>query len=89
LTPEEAAIALSREIGADALLIDDPAGRQAAAERGVGVIGTLGVLERASERGLIRLADVVPALERSDLRISTKLVADAIRREQARRRGSR
>lgn len=82
---EEAAIALTRELGAVALLIDDPAGRRAAQERGVSVIGTLGVLERSAERDLISLPAIVPALLRTDFRLSAKLVADALRRDEARR----
>lgn len=45
---EQAAISLAREIHAEALLIDDLDGRRAASQRGLLVIGTLGVLERAA-----------------------------------------
>lgn len=50
---EEAAIALAREIHADLLLMDDAVGRRDAAERGLRVVGTIGVIERAAIARLI------------------------------------
>jgi predicted nucleic acid-binding protein len=45
------AICLAREIHAAAVLIDDRAGRNAAVQCGVPVIGTLGLLKLAAQRG--------------------------------------
>ena len=45
------AICLAREIHAAAVLIDDRAGRNAAVQCGAPVIGTLGLLKLAAQRG--------------------------------------
>jgi predicted nucleic acid-binding protein len=47
---EEDAIALALELHADLLLMDDEAGAIAARARGLEVTGTLGVLQRATQR---------------------------------------
>ncbi len=81
---EQAAIALAREIDAAALLIDDFDGRRAAMQRGLIVIGTLGVLERAAERRLVVLAGVIDALRATDFRIAPSLLDAALARDQSR-----
>jgi uncharacterized protein len=48
---EREAIALAIEIGADAVLIDERAGRRVAEEAGLKVIGTLGLLLEAKRAG--------------------------------------
>lgn len=50
---EREAILLTEELSADGILIDDLAGRKIAVERGLRVIGTLGLLELAAEEGLV------------------------------------
>lgn len=50
---EAEALALAEEIKASAVLIDEAAGRASAVQNGLPVIGTLGILLRAKERGLI------------------------------------
>src|SRR5207245_1072136 len=47
---------LVQELAADALIIDEPAGREAAKRQGVRVIGTLRVLYDAAAAGLCGLA---------------------------------
>jgi predicted nucleic acid-binding protein len=59
---EVEALALTVEIGAPALLIDEVKGRAEATRRGVVLNGTLGVLLRAKQRGL--LAAVAPLMDR-------------------------
>lgn len=62
---ETAAIALALELAADAVLIDETDGRQAARRHGLTTIGVLGVLVRARQAGLLSaLAPVVDQLER-------------------------
>lgn len=58
---EAEAIVLASAVHADLLLIDDQAGRQLAAELGLTIIGTLGVLVRAKRSGL--LPEVRPVVE--------------------------
>ena len=50
---EAEAIVLAEELAADFLLMDETAGRAVATQRGLRVIGLLGVLRRAKDRGLI------------------------------------
>jgi len=68
---EAEVIVLAEEIEADAVLIDDLKGRKTAMLRGLTVIGTIGVLLDAKERGLVD--DVKPLLDeliRKKIRIS-------------------
>ena len=58
LDPGEAeAIALAQELKADSLLLDEAEARQEARRLGLPVSGTVGVLEKAADRGLIDLAE--------------------------------
>ncbi|MGH2615225.1 MAG: DUF3368 domain-containing protein [Thermomicrobiales bacterium] len=50
---ERAAIALATQLSADFIVLDDLSARMAATELGLTVIGSLGLLVRAKERGLI------------------------------------
>ncbi len=52
---EQQAISLAEQLHATLLLVDDRRARQVAEERGLAVTGTLGVLTRASTKGLIDL----------------------------------
>ena len=59
---ESEALALAEELGADAILIDELAGRQTGAAIGLQVVGTLAVLLEAKERGLI--GQILPLIDR-------------------------
>jgi hypothetical protein len=62
---ESAAIALALEIRADAILLDERRGHDAAVEMGLVVIGLLGVLIRAKQTGfLMAVAPEIEALRR-------------------------
>jgi predicted nucleic acid-binding protein len=63
---EREAISLARAIQAAAVLIDDRAGRLAAAQCGPTVIGTLGLLEQASVFGWIELPMVLERLRKTN-----------------------
>jgi len=70
---------LAEEIEADAVLIDDLKGRKTAMLRELTVIGTIGVLLDAKERGLVD--DVKPLLDeliRKKIRISRELYNHAL-----------
>jgi hypothetical protein len=61
---EVAAIALALEIAADAVLLDETAGRRAARQLGLTTIGVAGILVRARLVGLLRaIAPVFDQLE--------------------------
>jgi len=51
---EAEAIALSIEISADLLLIDEKLGRKKAQEKGIKITGTIGVLLKAKKRGIVK-----------------------------------
>jgi len=78
------AICLAREIHAAALLIDDRAGRHAAVQCGLPVIGTLGLLEQAAVRGWIDLAQTLERLQQTNTRLDPRLVEAALERHNAR-----
>lgn len=50
---EAEALVLALELGADNLLMDDHEGRQIAQRWGIPVVGTLGILLRAKDEGLV------------------------------------
>lgn len=80
---ESEAIVLMREAGADLLLLDDRRARAAAQREGLPLIGTLGILRLARERGLIpAVLPFLDELRQHGFRISANLV-EQIRREEA------
>lgn len=77
---ESDAIALAQHLRADALIIDERRGRQEAETRGLVVIGTLGVLASAHERGLVNLAEAIDRLRQTNFHASPKLLAMILER---------
>jgi predicted nucleic acid-binding protein len=65
---ERAAILLAIRIAAELLLIDDRDGVNLARSRGFAVTGTLGILDLAATRGLIRLNEAVERLKDTSFR---------------------
>ncbi|WP_165235987.1 DUF3368 domain-containing protein, partial [Aquisphaera insulae] len=82
---ETAAIALAEEVRADWLLIDERDGRDAARQRGLAVVGTLGVLDRAAELELIDLPKVLEQLEATNFHARDDLIQAVLQRDQQRR----
>jgi predicted nucleic acid-binding protein len=77
---ESEAIALYWERCADFLLIDEQRGRRLAAQSGIKIIGTLGILLLAKEKGLVNA--VKPFLDQlweSPIRISDLLYQDILK----------
>jgi predicted nucleic acid-binding protein len=56
---EAEAIVLAKELKADELLMDDPAGRRVAVAEGLKVVGLLGVILMARQRGFVSSVRVV------------------------------
>ena len=75
---EREAIFLSEYLKADALVIDDRAGREEAKKRGIFVIGTLGVLNSATEKGLIDLPEALQKIRRTSFRASDRLISQLL-----------
>ncbi|MDP8963122.1 MAG: DUF3368 domain-containing protein [Cyanobacteriota bacterium] len=71
---ECAAIILAEELSANQLLLDDLAGRREAQARGLPVIGTVGIVLLAKERGLIfSVTEVLDELIANGTRIGQRL----------------
>jgi predicted nucleic acid-binding protein len=60
---EQAAIALAIAVEADLVLMDDRDGVAVARQKGLAVTGTLGVLDLATRRGIINLAEAFTRLK--------------------------
>lgn len=72
---ERAAIALALSLKADLILMDDRAGVAAASVLGLNVTGTIGILDRAANRGLIEIGSVVARLQATNFRHPPHLLA--------------
>lgn len=70
---EREAITLALELGHEALLLDEHDGRAEAARRGLATVGTIGLLLKAAELGLIDLPTVVARLRQTNFRAARSL----------------
>jgi predicted nucleic acid-binding protein len=68
------------------LLIDDAAGRQAAAALGITLTGTLGILRAASLMHLVDLPVALNELLKTNFRASAELIESLIAEDKARRK---
>jgi len=82
---EREAIALGAELHADLLLVDDREARVEDGKHGLRILGTLGLLERAAELGVVSLPEAIERLRGTTFRIARPLVEDALRRDAMRR----
>ncbi len=83
---EREAIALAEALQADALLLDERAGRREAERRRIRVIGTVRILDDAAEADLLILPDVLERLRAFGFYIDGKLVRFLMERHTARER---
>lgn len=72
---EREAIALAVHLSADLVLLDERRGREVARERGLAVSGTLGVIDLADRRGLVRVADALERLKTTNFRVSPRVLS--------------
>lgn len=77
---ETEAISLAVELSADLILLDDKAARQAAIERKLKVIGTLGVLKLAGKNKLIDFETALKKLQATNFRASKFLIEALLNR---------
>lgn len=80
---EQAAIALAETLNADLLLMDERDGRRVAMQRGLRVVGVLGILDDAAVQGLIDVAEAVTKLKQTNFRISPKLIQSLLDRHSS------
>ncbi|GET40759.1 MULTISPECIES: DUF3368 domain-containing protein [Microseira] len=71
---EQAAITLAQECLADLLIIDERAGRRAATNLGIRIIGVLGILDEAAAQGLINFPEAIAQLQQTNFRASPVLI---------------
>jgi predicted nucleic acid-binding protein len=76
---ERAAIALAERLRARLILMDDRAGVTAAAARNLPAVGTLGVLFRAADRGLIDLPSAIVRLKATNFRVRPEILDKLLR----------
>lgn len=76
---ESEAIALSMELKADLLIIDDLAARKVASELGIKFTGVVGILLEAKERGIIKeIKTYMGWMLKHDFRISKSVYDEAL-----------
>ena len=80
---ETAAISLALEVRASLVLIDEWAARRAAVERGLAVVGLLGVLDRAAAAGWISLPEAIARVP-ADFRIDPAVIEALLASDAAR-----
>ena len=71
---EQAAITLAQTLSADLLIIDERLGRKIASDRGLAVIGTLGILDDAATQGFIDLPETIAQLQKTNFRVSRRII---------------
>jgi predicted nucleic acid-binding protein len=76
---ETEAMLLYKQLAANKLLIDDKRGRKVAKINNISIIGSLGVLLAAKERGLItEIAPLLNLIQQSDVHISDTLIESVL-----------
>ena len=81
---ETEAIALAVELHAP-ILLDEREAREVARQKGLLVTGTVGVLERAAERGLLHLPTTIERLRQTNAHLGDDLLEAALDRDKAKR----
>lgn len=77
---EAEVIALAQELNAERVIIDERLARRHAKRLGLTLTGTLGVLLRAKERGLVpAVGPLIDRLRRGGIRLDNALVAEVLR----------
>lgn len=71
---EQAAILLAESIRAEMIMLGEKSARRIAADRGLRVTGTLGVLSEAATRGLVDLPPAVERLTKTNFRCAPALL---------------
>ncbi len=81
------AIQLAEELGADLLLVDEKAARKEAAKRRLSTSGTLGVLDRAAEKGLVDFSNALHRIKQTSFYLSPPVERFFLERDTKRKAG--
>ena len=84
---EKSALTLGMVLGADLILIDDRKGAAVALQKGFQITGTLGLLTRSAQRGLLDLTDALELLKRTNFYYRQGLFDDILRKYGQRSNG--
>lgn len=79
---EQEAITLALELKADLILLDDLAARRIATQLQVNIVGVLGILVSAAEKGLIDVTAAIERLQQTTFRVSPKLIQSLLQQHQ-------
>jgi predicted nucleic acid-binding protein len=82
---EREAIQLAEELAADLLLVDEKAARKEAAKRNLATSGTLGVLDRAAEKGMVDFLQAFQRLKQTSFYISPPVEQFFLQRDAQRK----
>ena len=77
---ERESIFLAEDLGADQVVLDDMAAREAALGRGLGVTGLVGILDQAARRSLIDLPAAIERLQRTNFHVAPWLLKNLLDR---------
>ncbi len=77
---EKSALTLGMTLGANLILIDDRKGAAVALRKGFQITGTLGLLTRAAQRGILDLADALARLKRTNFHYRQELFDDLLKK---------
>ncbi len=80
---ERAAILLAESMAAELILLDERSARRIAAQRGMRITGTLGILGEAAARGMVDLPAAIDRLRRTNFRCSPALMKATLDRFSA------
>jgi predicted nucleic acid-binding protein len=84
---EKSALTLGMALGAGLILIDERKGAAVALQKGFQVTGTLGLLTRSAQRGLLDLADALERLKRTNFHYRRELFDDVLKKYGESRKG--
>ena len=77
---EKSALTLGMTLGADLILIDERKGAAVALQKGFQITGTLGLLTRSAQRGILDLADALARLKRTNFHYRQELFDDLLKK---------
>jgi predicted nucleic acid-binding protein len=77
---EQEAILLAEELRADLILFDDRVARQVASQRGLEIVGVLGILVKAAQRDMVDFPTAIARLQQTTFRASASLIQSLLQK---------